>query len=248
MPAPRVAALLLAAALVRGQTVGTITCSSTKVTGSTSSATDTGYQPAKDVTYAVTLTESKRVTFSMCDSSFDTIVRVLDAVGSNSQTAYCDDAGGGGPMVASCTHCGGSSSNNENFVVDIPAGTHYLMVEGYGTSNGNYEIDVSCESYTHPPFAPPTPPFAPACALELDLVLVFDVSGSMQGQESGLKALGIELVDQFILGENLTEVGVVEFNTDATVLTRLNGDLSSVVSAINQLDTPSGGTSTYLTA
>ena len=136
-------------------------------------------------------------------------------------------------MLASCTHCGGSNSNNDNFVVDIPAGTHYLMVEGYGTSNGNYEIDVSCESYTHPPFAPPTPPFAPACALELDLVLVFDVSGSMQGQESGLKALGIELVNQFILGENLTEVGVVEFNTDATVLTRLNGDLSSVISAIN---------------
>ena len=82
--------------------------------------------------------------------------------------------------------------------------------------------------------APPMPPLAPACAVELDLTLVFDVS-----QIPGLMAFGNEL----ILGENLTKVGAVKFNQAADRLIGLSGDLSQVTAAINGIGTAGGATS-----
>ena len=53
-------------------------------------------------------------------------------------------------------------------------------------------------------------------------MLVLDVSGSMSDHVTSLKAFALELVDQFVLGINLTQVAVVKFNTMATTLTSLS--------------------------
>ena len=51
-----------------------------------------------------------------------------------------------------------------------------------------------------------------ACAVEMELVLVLDVSGSMRGQTSSVVAFAQDVVDQFELSHSLTRVGVVEFS------------------------------------
>ena len=110
--------------------------------------------------------------------------------------------------------------------VRLPAGTYEVMVEGYSSRVGDYTLTTSCIDVPLPSSPPPGPPFSPpsvpACLLPLDLMLVLDVSGSMSDHVTSLKAFALELVDQFVLGINLTQVAVVKFNTMATTLTSLS--------------------------
>lgn len=119
-----------------------------------------------------------------------------------------------------CTPCVGESQN-PSLVVQLEAGTYTVLVEGFESREGDFNMTIGCSLA---PNAPPAPPLTPSCILSLDLMLVLDVSGSMRGQISNLKAFAHELANQFVLGENFTHVGVVEFNSDATTLTPLSGD------------------------
>ena len=68
-----------------------LTCSSGTVSGSTTNAPDSGYNPSGDVTYTFTATTLTDVTFSLCGSSYDAVVRVLSTTSPVQQLGYCDD-------------------------------------------------------------------------------------------------------------------------------------------------------------
>lgn len=112
---------------------------------SSSCYTDNG---APDVVYRVTLPVSTGIMISLCGSSYDTAVQVLDA--SLNQIACNDD------------YCGLQSEINNVFVT---AGqTYYVVVDGYGSNAGAYALLVSwpplpcvldCPAASNPPEGEP---------------------------------------------------------------------------------------------
>jgi len=92
---------------------------------------------AADVVYSLTLAEDTEVVVSLCGSGYDTALGVFDAVTSS--------------LVL----------GNDDFCVDtyrselqctLPAGTYYIVVDGYGTTEGDYVINV---------YVPEDPPETP---------------------------------------------------------------------------------------
>jgi hypothetical protein len=92
---------------------------------------------------------------------------------------------------------------------------------------------------------PPPPPRAPQCSngLPLDLVLVFDHSGSMAPFQAQLLEFARELIFQLQFGANASRVGLVEFDSTATILSYLSSDPNAVLAALATAQQPSGGTS-----
>ncbi|MBM3307774.1 MAG: hypothetical protein FJY74_05560 [Candidatus Eisenbacteria bacterium] len=86
---------------------------------------------APDVVYAFTPETDVNVTVSLCESSYDTKVYVFrDGPGS---VVVCNDD----------AECGGSGWQSMLDHVDLAAGhTYYIVVDGYGTSSGEYRIAV----------------------------------------------------------------------------------------------------------
>ena len=68
-----------------------------------------------------------------------------------------------------------------------------------------------------PPFppSPPSPPMAPRCATLIDLALILDASGSMQGYEAALRQFALGVLSQFELSSTEARVGLVTFSTTA---------------------------------
>ena len=107
--------------------------------------TDNG---APDVVYRVTLPVSTGIMISLCGSTYDTAVQVLDA--SLNQIACNDD------------YCGLQSQ-----IADVPvtAGqTYYIVVDGYGSAAGDYTLLVTwpplpcvlaCPAASNPPEGEP---------------------------------------------------------------------------------------------
>lgn len=108
-------------------------------TGAGSGATNTGGNAAPDVWYSFNGGGTPQdVTLSLCNSSFDTLIRVYDAC-SGTQIALNDDACGAGGTRSRLTF--GSDGTT----------TYYIMVEGFGSSAGAYELAVTCSDLTPPP-------------------------------------------------------------------------------------------------
>ncbi|MCU0322812.1 MAG: T9SS type A sorting domain-containing protein [Chitinophagaceae bacterium] len=99
------------------------------VAGSTSNgATNTGGNAAADVWYSYS-GEAGDITLSLCtNTTFDTFIRVFDAC-EGTQIAFNDDTCG---LQSSVTFAANGTS------------TYYIMVEGFGTATGNFELTVSC--------------------------------------------------------------------------------------------------------
>lgn len=112
------------------------------VTGSTaaaSGATDTGGNPARDVWYSFNGGGTPQdVTLDLCASSYDTLIRVYDAC-SGAQIAVNDDACGTGGTRSRLTF--GSDGTT----------TYYIMVEGFSSASGDFELSVTCSDLTPPP-------------------------------------------------------------------------------------------------
>lgn len=109
--------------------------------GTTISATDSGGNLAPDVFYSFTGDGTEQlVTVSLCGSTFDTALRVFTDCSLSNEIAFNDD------------FCGLQSELN--FVSDGTS-TYYIMVEGYGSNGGDYEINVSCS--VPPVFDPCSP-------------------------------------------------------------------------------------------
>ena len=103
------------------------------VSGDTSDNTDTGGNPAPDEWYSFTGTGAAEiVTVSLCGSAYDTYLRVFDACG-GTEIATNDDS------------CGLQSELS--FLSDGTS-TYYIMVEGFGTDSGAFDMSITC---TQPP-------------------------------------------------------------------------------------------------
>merc|ERR1712166_530911 len=88
---------------------------------------------------------------------------------------------------------------------------------------------------------------AEPCDIEMDLVLVLDKSGSMWSYHSQLKEFAKSLVRQFVIGPTSTAIGLVEFSTDARVLSvgGVNGlsfDADALMQVIDSMASPNGWT------
>ena len=107
-----------------------VSCGDT-VSGSTASATDSGGNVAGDVFYTFTGNGTPQmVTASLCGSSYDTYIRVYSDCSLTNQIAFNDDS------------CGVQSS--VTFDSDGTS-TYVIMVEGYSSNTGAFEMNVTCE-------------------------------------------------------------------------------------------------------
>ncbi|WP_452221021.1 T9SS type A sorting domain-containing protein [Lacinutrix salivirga] len=105
-----------------------IACGDT-VTGSTVAATDSGNNAAFDVFYSFTDTVLQDVTLSLCNSSYDTYIRVFDDCPQTNEIAGNDDS------------CG---TRSEVTFTAQPNTTYYIMVEGYAGTEGAFELSATC--------------------------------------------------------------------------------------------------------
>lgn len=100
------------------------------VTGSTMGASDSGGNSAKDVFYTYTGNgDEEYVTLSLCGSDYDTFIRVFTDCTLTEEIASNDN------------FCGKQSQLS--FTSDGTS-TYVIMVEGAGSSFGNYELKVNC--------------------------------------------------------------------------------------------------------
>jgi hypothetical protein len=102
------------------------------VTGETLTATDSGGNPAPDVFYKFTGSGTPQlVTVSLCAATdYDSAIRIFDDCDLANELAFNDD------------FCGLQSE--VSFQSDGTS-TYYIMVEGFGSSSGNFSLDVTCE-------------------------------------------------------------------------------------------------------
>ncbi len=108
-----------------------VACGDT-ITGETINDTDSGGNPANDEFYSFTGNgTSQFVTLSLCaGTDFDTVIRIFEDCTLANEIAMNDDS------------CGVQS---ELTFLSDGTSTYYIMVEGFGSNNGNFTLAVSCE-------------------------------------------------------------------------------------------------------
>ena len=89
--------------------------------------------------------------------------------------------------------------------------------------------DCGPRAVYHP--APP-PPRAPLCTGFMDLMLVLDASGSISSQVPAIREFGRSIVSQLEFGFSSAHMGIVEFESDATLLSPLTADAVALELAI----------------
>lgn len=99
-------------------------------TNSTANCFSNGFgQASPEIWYQFTLSAPTTVTLSHCGSSLDTYMHLLD--GQGNLVAYNDDLG---PLCASI---------HASLVQLLPAGTYYVVSEGYGALTGSITTSIS---------------------------------------------------------------------------------------------------------
>jgi hypothetical protein len=104
------------------------------VTGSTTFGTSNYWGSCggsgNDVTFKFTLNFTRSVTISTCsvNTNFDTVLNVLSNCNPVTEIA-CNDDGG----------CGNAQSL---IIGTLPAGTYYIVVDGFGGSAGQYQLSL----------------------------------------------------------------------------------------------------------
>ena len=134
----------------------------TTVTGSTSGASDSGQNLSPDVFYTYTGSGTEEtVTLSLCDggTDYDSLLRVFD-----------DGCNLVNQIVGNDDFCGLQSELS--FASDGTT-TYTIMVEGFGTSSGNFSLAVTCESS-----GPANDDCENAIALECDTTVTGSTSGA----------------------------------------------------------------------
>ena len=98
-----------------------------------------------------------------------------------------------------------------------------------------------------PPFSPPPSPHVPppsspplpghpraSCDLLVDVVLLLDKSGSIQGHEQAVVRLAQEMIDTFTIGNSTAKVGVIVFDGRSKTLVPLTDDANLLRNAIKE--------------
>ncbi|MEZ4792072.1 MAG: T9SS type A sorting domain-containing protein [Gelidibacter sp.] len=140
-----------------------VNCDET-VTGTTATASDSGGNSngANDVWYSYTGSGTAQdITVSLCNSSYDTAIRVYTdcSVSSGSQILFNDDS------------CG---TRSEGTFSSDGVSTYYIMIEGYSVANGDYEMTLTCADNV------PAPP-NDLCSNAIELTVNNMVSGTTAG-------------------------------------------------------------------
>jgi hypothetical protein len=122
-----------------------------------------GGSTAPDVVYSVMPEEDSWATLSLCFSSYDTKMYIYEEAAGN--LVACNDDF----YVAGCTNY-----TSWLFDVEMLAGvTYYIVIDGYGASSGDYQLDITLQD------PPPPPPVNDDCAGAIDLqeqsLAVFEV-------------------------------------------------------------------------
>lgn len=83
--------------------------------------------------------------------------------------------------------------------------------------------------------------------LELDILLIADLSGSVDGHELFIRDALKAFVERFELSENGIKIGYIKFSGYAELENRLTVDKDDLLRSINRIDSSSTGSSTNLT-
>lgn len=86
-------------------------------------------QPSPDVWYSVTISGNTDLTVSLCASSLDTYVHLVDA--------------GGNEIMSNDDYCAGGSQLS---YTGMAGGTYYVVVEGKSSSTGYYNLGITSNS------------------------------------------------------------------------------------------------------
>ena len=128
--------------------LGTLTCAGSPYTNiATGNTTGAGHEcgnSSADRWYSFTTTTTTNATISLCNSSYDTYLRLYNSgagsCGTATEIINNDDA-----------PCGLQS---EVSLVGLVAGTYIVMVEGFGTAEGVYQIDITLNCVSIPTTSP----------------------------------------------------------------------------------------------
>jgi len=128
-----IASLLVAISYAQTES-STLQCGSS-VSGSTRGRSSQVGHRSGEVTYEFTAESSTSVTFDLCDSTYDTFLRIFDDSGN--EIARNDDHRG---------RCGSSRNRLASHVeTTVQAGrTYTVVVEGFRNAEGNFQLDVTC--------------------------------------------------------------------------------------------------------
>src|SRR5690606_8608968 len=104
--------------------------------GTTLSSTNSGGNDAGDVFYTFTGNGTEQlVSLSLCNSDYDTTIRVFTDCTLTEEVAVNDDS----------DECGQFSTHSYLTFTSDGTTQYVIMVEGYGEHTGNFELEVSCE-------------------------------------------------------------------------------------------------------
>lgn len=127
--------------------LGTLSCAGSPynniAAGNNTGASNECGNTSGDEWYSFTITSAADVSMSLCNSGFDTYLRFY-----NSGAANCAGAGqiagndDNGPV------CGGTRSSITQTA--LAAGTYIVMVEGYSSNEGAYQLDITVSNCAIP--------------------------------------------------------------------------------------------------
>jgi len=125
--------------------LGTLTCAASPYTniasGTTVGAGNECENTSADRWYRFTISSAADVNISLCNSLYDTFLRLYNSGAANCGVATVlvvnDDA----------TGCGTRSSITQT---NLAAGTYVIMIEGWGSSEGNYQLDINVSNCAIP--------------------------------------------------------------------------------------------------
>lgn len=159
-----------------------------QLTGSTANNPDIGGNSAKDELFRIRiLGRNTVITIRTCDSSYDTLLRVLTTDGTD--VYRCDDCGPCGTRTVillnpvNDTHHVGDLSGSPGFStgtgVHFVNGDYILLLEGFSSSSGDYIIQMDCSDSNGAPSAAPSA--APSNSPTTDPCLYHSCSADCQG-------------------------------------------------------------------
>jgi hypothetical protein len=197
--------------------------------GSTVAATDSGGNAANDVWFSYTGSGvAEDVTLDLCGSSYDTAVRVYTDCPGTNQIAFNDD---------NAAACGTGSTRSYLTFSSDGTSTYYIMVEGWNTSNGAFNMSVTCAANI-------PPPANDLCANAEALTLDVQASGTTAGAtDSSTGADDDTTCQPFQFKADVWYTFVAPADGDVGIMTTISGTSDQANVAVypdcNQLDADS---------
>ncbi len=188
-----------------------VSCGGT-YTGDTTLATDSGSNTSADVWYYYDGAAGD-ITASLCtNTSFDTMIRIFDACG-------------GAEIISNDDAC---STQSEVTFTANGTSTYYIMVEGFGTNEGAFELNVSCvlseNSFDSNSFAAyPNP---------VKNVLTLEYSNEISSV-SVFNMLGQEVLSRTIDATS-TQIDMSQLNAGTYLVNVTSGDIQKTIKVVKQ--------------